>query len=87
MHLGHKVFLSVGALASKRLLVGVTSQFMLAKKKHYYVLESLSKRKWNVGRFLVFFDKSLEPELYTLEDGLGPYTRGIKFCSKLTSRL
>ena len=25
MHLGHKVFLSVGALASKKLLIGVTS--------------------------------------------------------------
>ena len=76
MHLGHKVFLSVGSLASKKLLVGVTSQFMLTKKSYSYIIESLPKRKWNVAKFLHVFDKYLEPELYTLEDGLGPYTRG-----------
>ena len=76
MHLGHKVFISVGAMASKKLLIGVTSQFMLEKKKYFYLLESHHKRKYNVYNFIELFDKDLRVEVYDLVDGLGPYKRG-----------
>jgi phosphopantetheine adenylyltransferase len=53
---------------------------MLSKKKHLYVLESHEKRRWNVQHFLDMFDKELQLEVFSLEDGIGPYKRG-KFVS------
>lgn len=55
------------------LLVGITQDFMLAKKKHAEMLEPYSKRVFNVEDFLGKFDKDLTVQIYALEDGLGPY--------------
>ena len=55
------------------LLVGITQDFMLTKKKHAEMLEPYSKRVFNVEDFLSKFDKNLTIQIYPLEDGLGPY--------------
>jgi hypothetical protein len=39
VHSGHKIFLGTAALQTKSLLVGVTNQGMLTKKKHFECLE------------------------------------------------
>ena len=76
MHFGHKIFLSVGALSSKALFIGVTSNAMLQKKKFNHVLEAVSKRKFNVKKFLDFFDKTLDLTISEITDGLGNYKDG-----------
>lgn len=73
LHLGHKLFLSFGALTTKYLLVGVTSQQMLQKKKNFYVIEGNAKRRHSVAKFLSFFDKELDFSVVEITDGLGPY--------------
>lgn len=73
IHGGHKIFLSVGALVTRILLVGITQDFMLAKKKYADMLEPYAKRVFNVQDFLTKFDRSLTLQIYALEDGLGPY--------------
>ena len=83
IHYGHKVveilfevFLGVGALITKKLLVGVTQDFMLAKKKYSEFLEPLPKRLNNVESYLRDFKKDLQVELFPLTDGLGPSQNG-----------
>ena len=49
LHFGHKLFLSFAMLNTQKLLIGVTKDFMLTKKKYGYALETISKRKWNVN--------------------------------------
>lgn len=67
--------MAVSALTSKKLLVGVTADFMLSKKKHREFMEPLAKRCFNVQKSLEIFDKSLELETFHLKDGLGPVDR------------
>ena len=53
MHSGHKLLLTQAALLTgKRMLIGVTSDALLQKKKYASVLEPYSKREEYVRQFL-----------------------------------
>lgn len=56
LHIGHKLLLSVAALCTtQRLIVGVTSTELLAKKKHRAYVEPIATRLAAVRRFLRAF--------------------------------
>lgn len=76
-----QIFLAVGLLHTRKLLVGVTQDFMLAKKKYAHLVEPLPKRIFNVLEFARKFNPRVELEIYTLSDGLGPYQRGMSLIS------
>lgn len=70
-----KIFLAVGLLYTKKLLVGITQDFMLSKKKFAQFLEPFPKRDFNVREFARKFNPTVELEIFPLSDGLGPYQK------------
>jgi phosphopantetheine adenylyltransferase len=73
----------VAALATKKLLIGVTQQFMLVKKKHGEFLQPFDVRCKVVQEYLKDFSGGLEIELYPLADGYGPYNRSTSVSPRL----
>lgn len=77
LHVGHKIFLSVAALiATRRIIVGVTGDSMLAKKSNPHLLEPTEQRIAAVNRFLAAFRSTLACPLdqlvVELQDLCGP---------------
>ncbi|SPO41723.1 related to ELP2 - 29 kDa subunit of elongator and elongating RNA polymerase II holoenzyme [Pseudozyma flocculosa] len=76
LHAGHKILLSMAALvASERLIVGVTSDAMIAKKSNADLLETLPQRRARVDAFLRLFRLAFGPlrqEVVELSDVAGP---------------
>lgn len=79
LHAGHKILLSMACLtATERIIVGVTDDSMLTKKKHAELLEPLDKRLKRVDDFLELFGRVLNPyaavrrEVVKLADVAGP---------------
>lgn len=76
LHVGHKILLSMAALlATERIIVGVTDDSMLAKKKHAEMLEPLSERLAGVDAFLAAFRSTMTPlvqDVVQLSDVCGP---------------
>lgn len=74
LHLGHKKLLSLAAaLCEDTLIVGVTSESMLAKKDRAAAIEPLAARQLNVADFLAHVsDPPRHVEPVVLFDMLGP---------------
>lgn len=61
LHAGHKILLTMAAfITSKRLVVGVTDDSMLAKKQHKELLQPLSERLEAVRAFVRLIKPSIE---------------------------
>lgn len=73
IHDGHKILLTVAAfLTSDRLIVGVTDEELLVKKKYREYLESFDKRARNVQEFLYLLKPSLDTQIVPIKDVCGP---------------
>ncbi|SJM84072.1 related to Phosphopantetheine adenylyltransferase [Zygosaccharomyces bailii] len=73
IHDGHKILLTVAAfLTSSRLIVGITDQELLLKKKFRDYLESFDERCMNVTRFLALLKPALKVEIVPIKDVCGP---------------
>lgn len=78
LHVGHKILLSMGCLlATRRIVVGVTGESMLAKKRHAELLESIQTRLDRVALFMNAFCNAIgRTELFhdivILKDVAGP---------------
>jgi len=73
LHAGHKILLSMAAwISQKKLIVGVTGDALLVKKKHKQVLETISERMHRVQSFLEAFKPGIEYDVVELNDVYGP---------------
>ncbi|KZV84255.1 Nucleotidylyl transferase, partial [Exidia glandulosa HHB12029] len=73
LHAGHKILLSMAAsLASRKLIVGVTDDNLLARKKNRHVLESLDTRIARTRSFLQLYKPGLELDIVPIQDVYGP---------------
>ncbi len=73
LHLGHKLLLTCALLLSKkRMLIGVTGQALLLKKKYAHFLEAFEIRKNRVQDFLTKLNPDVAVELFELVDPVGP---------------
>lgn len=76
LHVGHKILLSMAALcATSKVIVGVTDDSMLKKKKSAHLLEDINTRIDRVSSFLSTFRKPfyyLERDVVKLQDVAGP---------------
>lgn len=76
IHDGHKILLTVAAfITSSRLIVGVTDQDLLLKKKYREYLETFEQRCANVKNFLLLLKPSLKVEMVAIKDVCGPTGR------------
>ncbi|KAK0552636.1 Elongator subunit elp2 [Tilletia horrida] len=63
LHPGHKILLScAAALATRKLIIGITTDEMLAKKAEAHLLEDLETRKERVRDFVDRFWNGLHPD-------------------------
>lgn len=73
LHIGHKIMLSEAALLTEnRLLVGVTNECMLAKKKLTELIEPYEVRSGKMKRFLNTIAPGLEVFPVNISDPYGP---------------
>ncbi|KAM5532073.1 hypothetical protein V8D89_012219 [Ganoderma adspersum] len=73
LHAGHKILLSMGAwIAKEKLIVGVTDDSLLGKKRWKEVLEPLPVRTDRTRAFLELFKFGVEYFLTPLNDVYGP---------------
>ncbi|KAG2019943.1 pantetheine-phosphate adenylyltransferase [Coprinopsis cinerea AmutBmut pab1-1] len=73
LHAGHKILLSMGAwIASRKVIVGVTSDTLLKNKPHAHLIQPLSLRISHVKQFLQLFKKGLEYDVVEISDVYGP---------------
>ncbi|UZJ54920.1 hypothetical protein CBS101457_004240 [Exobasidium rhododendri] len=76
LHVGHKILLSMAALcATSKIIVGVTDDSMLSKKKCAHLLEGVDVRIHRVATFLGNFRRplyDLEYDVVKLQDVAGP---------------
>lgn len=73
IHDGHKILLTVAAfLTSSRLIIGVTDEELLVKKKYREYLEAFDKRAENVRQFLHLLKPHLETHIVPIKDVCGP---------------
>ncbi|KXN70694.1 hypothetical protein CONCODRAFT_28921, partial [Conidiobolus coronatus NRRL 28638] len=73
LHPGHKILLSISALApSNELFCGVMAPATLKSKSFGDLLESIDTRIENVAKFLKFFNWGLNVEVAPINDGFGP---------------
>ena len=59
-------------LASKQLIIGITSSALLQSKAHSTLIQSYEKRKANVQHFLRIFKPSLQVRCVEIDDPYGP---------------
>ncbi|KAH7103961.1 Nucleotidylyl transferase [Auriculariales sp. MPI-PUGE-AT-0066] len=73
LHAGHKILLSMAAsVATRKVIVGVTDDALLVRKKNKHLLESLDIRIARVRDFLHMFKPSLQLEIVPIQDVYGP---------------
>lgn len=73
LHIGHKIMLSEAALLTQnRLLVGVTNECMLGRKKLSELIETFDTRSANVVKFLNTVASSLDILPVDISDPYGP---------------
>lgn len=73
IHDGHKILLTVAAfLTSTRLIIGVTDEELLVKKKYRDYLEAFDKRAKNVQQFLKLLKPTLDTHIVPIKDVCGP---------------
>ncbi|EJD44148.1 Nucleotidylyl transferase [Auricularia subglabra TFB-10046 SS5] len=73
LHAGHKILLTMSAaLASRKLIVGVTDDVLLVRKKNRHVLEPLGLRIARTRGFLELIKPGLELDIVPIQDVYGP---------------
>lgn len=73
LHVGHKIMLSESALLTKnRLLIGVTTDALLVRKKLTELIQDIDTRCNNVRGFLNLIEPSLELNVVPISDPFGP---------------
>lgn len=74
LHLGHKLFLTNAVFYTKNtIIIGVTSEKLLSKKKCAHFLEDFELRKARVEEFINLISGSkVEPRIFKLNDPCGP---------------
>ncbi|WFD44067.1 Elongator subunit elp2 [Malassezia psittaci] len=76
LHIGHKLLLSIAALcATRRLIIGVTSNELLVNKKHRQYVEPITERLCAVRRFVRAFRTPFFPldlDVVPISDVCGP---------------
>lgn len=73
LHVGHKILLTEAVLRTKRrVVVGVTDEAMIAKKKLFQLISSVTERMQSVEKFLNEIDGSLLYEVVSISDPFGP---------------
>lgn len=73
IHDGHKILLSVAAfLTSSKLIVGITDEELLLKKKYRELLETFDQRADHVTRFLALLKPQLSAQIVPIKDVCGP---------------
>lgn len=73
IHDGHKILLSVAAfLTSSKLIIGITDEELLLKKKYKEFLEPFDKRADNVKHFLSLLKPALTAQIVPIKDVCGP---------------
>ncbi|CCF57641.1 hypothetical protein KAFR_0C06450 [Kazachstania africana CBS 2517] len=73
IHDGHKILLSMASfLTSSRLIVGLTAEELLVKKRYKDELQSFEKRRASVIHFVNAFKPELRVEIIPLRDICGP---------------
>jgi phosphopantetheine adenylyltransferase/dephospho-CoA kinase len=73
IHVGHKLLLSTAStLCHEKVLIGITHEDLLKKKKLVELLQSYEKRKESVSRFLKIINPKLSVEIVPISDPIGP---------------
>lgn len=73
LHAGHKLLLSAAAaVATRRLLVGVTDESMLQKKKFAAFIEPFERRAAAVVEFVRLINPEVKVEIARIHDPIGP---------------
>ena len=72
MHPGHKLLLTQSTMiTSERILIGVTSEKLLAKKAYAAYLESFEVRKHRVYEFVNRLNPAIKIDIFELCDPVG----------------
>lgn len=72
LHNGHKAFLKKAFKLSRKVLIGITSDAYVEKKRFAHLIELFEKRKANVVAFLRQNEVLDRTEIFKLEDMYGP---------------
>lgn len=73
LHAGHKILLTMTALLAKQsMVVGVTDDCMLLKKKHRELIASTQQRVAFVKEYLYRVKRSITYEVVPIKDPFGP---------------
>ena len=73
LHIGHKLLLSsASTLCSEKLLIGVTHEKLLSKKKFAVLVQSFEKRVNSVSSFLKIINPTLDVKIVPISDPIGP---------------
>ncbi|KAI8063037.1 hypothetical protein BDF21DRAFT_347369 [Thamnidium elegans] len=73
LHAGHKILLTMTAiLSAKSMVVGVTDDCMLLKKKHRELIDSTDKRVKAVQEYLNLAKRTIQYEVVPITDPFGP---------------
>ncbi|KAL5271504.1 hypothetical protein ACHWQZ_G001944 [Mnemiopsis leidyi] len=73
LHVGHKLLLSAAStLCVEKVLIGITHEDLLKKKKLVELLQSFDKRKATVSKFLSIINPKLSVEIVPISDPIGP---------------
>ena len=73
LHAGHKLLLSAAStLCQEKVLIGITHEDLLRKKKLVELLQSYDQRKATVARFLSIINPKLSVNIVPISDPIGP---------------
>jgi predicted metal-dependent HD superfamily phosphohydrolase/phosphopantetheine adenylyltransferase len=73
LHEGHRILVSVAAiLATKKLVIGLSTGPLLVKKKHREYMQSYAQREFALERFIHNINPSIRIDIVPLVDMFGP---------------
>jgi cytidyltransferase-like protein len=73
LHAGHKILLTMTALLARQsMVVGVTDDCMLTKKKHRELIASTSERIQSVKDYMQRIKRTISYEVVPIKDPFGP---------------
>lgn len=73
LHAGHKILLTMTALLAKQsMVVGVTDDCMLLKKKHRELIASTSERVKSIEKYMQLVKRNISYEIVPIKDPFGP---------------
>jgi pantetheine-phosphate adenylyltransferase len=72
LHEGHKYLISTALSLSRKVVIGITSQSLLKKKKFYSKMQSYEERQKAIISYLLKISEISRVEIVKLEDQYGP---------------